>query len=285
MLGVIGNVGRTALMQVGRQYGRQAVQRLIQGERIEDVLTRDELRQLGKNIGRAGFTELMKQGKNAVMNDYDDKMKNRNDRMNDFARNLNQHFRQHRTLYAEERNVGNKEAIEDRWGLNNAYKSKSGLYKTGNTLYISGTGGKDGSITRDIMDDLLLLPTRNAHNTEKYRDVMKELNNDDDITRLVSHSLGSAVVNKINEEKPNKYNSATYATPTIKKKRHGKQNPKRLDYRNRGDIVSALDGYAETSDLKDMNPLSAHSYLNFEGNGRFAINPSTGISNGIRPNG
>lgn len=284
MLGIIGGVGRTALTQVGRQFGREAVQRLIQGERIEDILTRDELRQLGKNLGRVAFNELLQKGKDVVFDDYNDKMKNRTDRMNDFARNLNEHFRQHRTLYAEERNVGNKEAIEDRWGLNNAYNSPSGLYKTGNTLYISGTGGKDGSITRHIMDDLLLLPTRNAHNTEKYRDVMKELNNDDEITRLVSHSLGSAVVNKINQEQPNRFHTTMYATPTIKRKRHGKQDPRRIDLRNRGDIVSALDGYAETSDLKDMNPLSSHSFINFEGQGRFAINPSTSISNGFNPN-
>ena len=37
--------------------------------------------------------------------------------MNDFTRNLNQHFKQHRTLYAEEGNVANKEKVEDRRGL------------------------------------------------------------------------------------------------------------------------------------------------------------------------
>ena len=41
MLGVIAGAGRTALSQVARQFGRQAMQRLMQGERIEDVLTRD----------------------------------------------------------------------------------------------------------------------------------------------------------------------------------------------------------------------------------------------------
>ena len=43
-------------------------------------------------------------------------------------------------------------------------------------IYISGTGGKDGSINRDILDDLLRLPTRIAHNTEEYKDVINELN-------------------------------------------------------------------------------------------------------------
>ena len=49
-------------MQVGRQYGRQAVQRLMQGERLEDVLTRDEIRRLGKDLGKVAFNELARQG-------------------------------------------------------------------------------------------------------------------------------------------------------------------------------------------------------------------------------
>ena len=56
-------------------------------------------------------------------------------------------------------------------------------------MLTEGTGGKDGSINRDILDDLLRLPTRNAHNTEKYKDVMNELKKSPEITRLVSHSL------------------------------------------------------------------------------------------------
>ena len=59
--------------------------------------------------------------------------------------------------------------LEDRQGFKNAYDSPSGLYKVGKTLYISGTTGKDGSITRDILDDLIHLPTRNAENTENTK--------------------------------------------------------------------------------------------------------------------
>ena len=45
--------------------------------------------------------------------------------------------------------------------------------KQENTTYISGTTGKDGSITRDILDDLIHLLTRDAENTEKYKDAIK----------------------------------------------------------------------------------------------------------------
>ena len=105
-----------------------------------------------------------------------------------------------------------------------------------------------------------------------------------EVDRLVSHSLGSAVVNKINEEQPNRFATTTYATPAIKKKRHGKQDPRRLDFRNKHDVVSALDGYAETQDINEWNPLITHTFKTFEGNGRFAINAGTDVSNGIRPN-
>ena len=284
MLGVVGNVGRTALMQVGRRFGRDAVNRLVNGERIEDILTRDQIRSLGKDLGKVAFNELMRQGKDYIIDDHAKKNKDWNDRMNDFTRNLNQHFRQHRTLYAEERNAGNKEAIEDRRGLWNAYSSPTGMYKTGKTLYISGTGGKNGSITRDIMDDLILVPTRNVHRSEKYKDAMNEINESPEVTRLVGHSLASAVINKINQEQPHRFNTTTYATPAIKRKRHGKQDPRRLDYRNPTDVVSILDGYAVTSDLKEPNPLMSHSYINWEANGRWAINPSTRIDNGFNPN-
>ena len=119
-----------------------------------------------------------------------------NERTNNFSKQMSDNMKKrNRTLYSEERNVGNKEIIEDRQGLKNAYASPSGLYSVNKTLYISGTTGKDGSVTRDILDDLIHLPTRNAEETEKYKDVMNYLKNNPQITRLVSHSLGSAVAN------------------------------------------------------------------------------------------
>ena len=101
---------------------------------------------------------------------------------------------------------------------------------------------------------------------------------------LGSHSLGSAVVNKINEEQPNKFSNTTYATPTIKPKRKGKQNPKRIDLRNPFNPVSILDSYTITSDFKNVNPLIAHSYMNFEAQGMWHTRPTTHISNGFNPN-
>eukprot|EP00438_Fugacium_kawagutii_P006517 Skav209110 [mRNA] locus=scaffold179:207051:209942:- [translate_table: standard] len=239
------------------------------GEGIEQVLTRDQLRELAKKTGKLALDELMRIGKEEFLKDNERKQEDLNKKMENFARNLNEKYRQNTTLYKEERNIQNKNKIEDRQGLTNAYRSPWGIYRTGNTLYISGTGGKDGDWEKDWIDNFTKLPFRNAHNTQKYKDVMEALKQNPDVTRLVGHSLASAVVNKINEEQPNRFSSTTYATPTIKPRRKGKQDPRRIDLRNPNDIVSALDGYAETSDFKDWNPLIAHTYKNFEATAQF----------------
>ena len=41
-------------------------------------------------------------------------------------------------------NVENKSYIDDVEGLKTAYANQTGLFRSGNTLYISGTGGKSG---------------------------------------------------------------------------------------------------------------------------------------------
>ena len=284
MIGVLGGIGRIA----GREIAEEALGRIIAGRTTDDLFAREEI---ARRIGKASYDSLIKRLQEIqderMVNDAKKKETNMNKKMDNFARNLNGNLRgRNSTLYSEERHIGNKEKLEDRAGLKNAYSSPSGLYKTGKTLYISGTTGKDGSITRDILDDLIHLPSRSAENTEKYKDVMNMLNKSPEITRLVSHSLGSAVVNRINELQPNKFESTTYATPAVKPKRKKgeKQDPRRRDWRNPNDVVSALDGYAITSSFDDPNPLTAHGYMNFAGNGLIRVNPSTTISNGFNPN-
>ena len=285
MIGVLGNLGRV----VGREMIEETAGRLVAGRTAEDIFTREEV---ARRIGQKSFDLLVDKIKREMKRREDERVENDdrkkeidwNARMNDFARNLNDHYRQNTTLYKEERNIGNKEKIEDRFGLSNAYASKSGLYSTGKTLYISGTTGKDGSITRDIIDDLIHLPTRNAEQTQKYKDVINYLKDNPQIKRVVGHSLGSAVVNTINQNFPNKYQSTTYATPAIKPKRKGKQDPRYRDWRNPNDPVSALDGYAITSDYNEPNMITSHGFKNFAGNGLWHIRPTTHISNGINPN-
>ena len=256
MIGILGGIGRGA----GREIAEEALGRIVAGRTTEDLFAREEI---ARRIGKASFDALVKKfddmKNERLMDDAKKKEHNMNKRMDNFARNLNGNLRgRNTTLYSEVKHLGNKEVLEDRQGLKNAYDSPSGLYKVGKTLYISGTTGKDGSITRDILDDLIHLPTRNAENTEKYKDAIKMLEQSPEITRLIGRSLGSAVVNTLNQNFPNKYQTTTYATPAVKPKRKGKQDPKHRDFRNPNDPVSMLDGYAITSDFNDTNPLVAH---------------------------
>ena len=282
MIGILGQVGRIA----GREIAEEALGRIVAGRTTEDLFAREEI---ARRVGKASFDSLIKKlheiQDERMMDDAKKKETNMNKKMDNFARNLNGNLRnRNSTLYSEVRHIGNKEKLEDRAGLKNAYDSPSGLYKTGKTLYISGTTGKDGSITRDILDDLIHLPSRGAERTEKYKDVMKMLEQSPEVSRLVGHSLASAVINRINELQPNKFETTTYATPAVKPKRTGKQDPRHRDWRNPNDPVSMLDGYAITSDFNETNPIVAHGFANFAGNGLIRINPSTNISNGIRPN-
>ena len=282
MIGILGGIGRI----VGREIGEEALARILAGRTAEDLFAREEI---ARRVGKASFDALVKKFNDMkderMMDDAKRKETNMNKKMEDFARNMNGNLRnRNSTLYSEVRHIGNKEKLEDRQGLKNAYDSPSGLYKTGKTLFISGTTGKDGSITRDIIDDLIHLPTRSAERTEKYKDAIKMLEQSPEITRVVGHSLGSAVVNTLDQNFPNRFETTTYATPAVKPKRKGKQDPRHRDWRNPNDPVSALDGYAITSNFDDPNPLVAHGFANFAGNGLIRIHPSTRISNGIRPN-
>ena len=282
MIGILGGIGRIA----GREIAEEALGRIVAGRTTEDLFAREEI---ARRIGKASYDSLIKKlheiQDERMTDDAKKKENDMNKRMDNFARNLNGNLRgRNTTLYSEERHIGNKEKLEDRQGLKNAYDSPSGLYRTGKTLYISGTTGKDGSITRDILDDLIHLPSRSAENTEKYKDAIKMLEQSPEITRLVGHSLGSAVANTLNQNFPNRFETTTYATPAVKPKRKGKQNPKHRDYRNPNDPVSVLDGYAITSNFNDTNPLVAHGFQNFAGNGLIRIRPSTSSSNGFNPN-
>ena len=76
------------------------------------------------------------------------------------AVDFNAHFNSKQALqnpkYREVVNVENKNYIDDVEGLKTAYASNTGLYRSGNTLYISGTGGKSGigNKVNDIFSDI-----------------------------------------------------------------------------------------------------------------------------------
>ena len=54
MIPFVGNVGRVALTQagrqVGREFGREVLERVMGGETLGQILTRDEMKILARNL-------------------------------------------------------------------------------------------------------------------------------------------------------------------------------------------------------------------------------------------
>ena len=80
MIGVITGVARTALTQVARQFGQEVVERIMAGEAIDSILTRDQLRELAKKTGRVAFNELMKQV-NGILQQKERRLERKNERL------------------------------------------------------------------------------------------------------------------------------------------------------------------------------------------------------------
>ena len=124
MIGILGGIGRIA----GREIAEEALGRIIAGRTTEDLFAREAI---ARRIGKASYDSLINRLREIqderMVNDAKDKENNMNKRMNNFARNLGNHYRRNTTLYSEEKHIGNKEVLEDRQGLKNAYDNPSGL--------------------------------------------------------------------------------------------------------------------------------------------------------------
>ena len=191
-------------------------------------------------------------------------------RADDFNKHFNISMARYEPRYREVVNVENKNSIDDVKGLQTAYARNTGLFKQGNTLYISGTGGKSGfsSKVNDIFSDIFLIPTHNVQFSDKYRDVMAELEKHPDVTRLVGHSLGSSVLQEINNRNNQKYITTTYNAPFISFGNRQK-NPHALRFSNKGDLISALDRNAIKVETGTINPSEAHKFKNMTTQGSF----------------
>ena len=152
-------------------------------------------------------------------------------------------------------------------------------------MYIGGTGAKTGlnHKVNDVIADLFFIPTHNIQVSERYRDAMEELRKNPDVTRIVSHSLGSAVAQEINNRHGNKYATTVYSSPFVSGINQQK-NPRYLRFRNRGDPIAMFDDSAITGEIESNNLLDKHSFNNWEGQGMTEINPTTDISIGFNPN-
>ena len=150
----------------------------------------------------------------------------------------------------------------DTYGLKRAYENPDGIYRDGETLYIAGTKS-----FQDAVDDLKL-PFYQTRNTKRYKDVEKFIQDyaiDIDgeknygIRNIVSHSLGSAVGQQINDDYGNIFQTRSYGAPFISRPRPD-ETGQNLRIRGSNDVVSMFDRGAITIPKGSLNPLDNHSY-------------------------
>ena len=127
-----------------------------------------------------------------------------------------------------------------------------------------------GAKVNDVFSDIFFIPTHNLQFSDKYRDVMNELEKNPDITRLVGHSLGSSVLQEINNRNNQKYITTTYNAPFVSMGNRDK-DPHHLRFSNRGDVISALDRDAIKIDTDTINPVKAHKFHNMKTQGTFKV--------------
>ena len=158
--------------------------------------------------------------------------------------------------------AGTETFLTDTQGLRLAYESPNRIYRNGSILYIAGT--KDAI---DFYDDLKL-PFYQTRNTKRYKDVDKFIQDEAieidgkkhyGVTDIISHSLGSAVGQQINNDYGNIFRSRSYGSPFVSGQRPDETGTD-LRIRKAGDVVSMFDNGTINLNRSSLNPLDNHSY-------------------------
>ena len=151
--------------------------------------------------------------------------------------------------------------LSDTEGLNPAYTNGKGFFIDGNKLYVAGTFGKSNikSNINDILSDITI-PFGLSSFSERYRDISDILDENHNVTEVISHSLGSSASAKYLKENPNNNikHLITYGAPFVSMS--NKNNDNYTSLRNFGDIVSILDRGSITSNRGGFNPLTNHQH-------------------------
>lgn len=130
-------------------------------------------------------------------------------------------------------------------GLDKAFNSKSGVSRSGDTLFVSGTR----PIVSDIGDDINLVTTRgeSLRSTPRYRAITKAVDRDG-VTNLSGHSLGAATVHQwmVDHDTPRYQDirAHIYDTPIVQVTQYDSRISDSTRY---GDPVSLLDVPASRS--------------------------------------
>ena len=158
--------------------------------------------------------------------------------------------------------AGTETFLTDTQGLKLAYENPEGIFQNGSILYIAGT--KSG---RDVYDDLKL-PLYQTQQTKRYKDVDKFIKDGTievegrkltGITDIISHSLGSAVGQQINNDYGNIFRSRSYGSPFVSTQKP-EDTGTNLRIRKAGDVVSMFDRGSATINKPSLDPLQNHSF-------------------------
>ena len=173
--------------------------------------------------------------------------------------------------------AGTETFLTDTQGLKLAYESPNRIYRNGSILYIAGT--KDPI---DFYDDLKL-PFYQTRNTKRYKDVDKLIKDDAieidgkkhyGITDVISHSLGSAVGQQINNDNGNIFRSRSYGSPFVSTQKP-EDTGTNLRIRKAGDPVSMFDRGSITLNKGTLDPLQNHSYQDIANKNKAGNEPIT----------
>ena len=136
--------------------------------------------------------------------------------------------------------------LADAQGLSRAYGNGKGFYIDGDKMYVSGTFGKGtfGGAVNDILADVGL-PFKMTKYSQRYKDTLKALDENNEVKHLITHSLGSSVGAQITKDYPERELTLTaYGAPFIS--RRSKINDDYIKFRSILDPVSILDRSAVT---------------------------------------
>ena len=107
-----------------------------------------------------------------------------------------------------------------------------------------------------------------TRSTKRYKDVDKFIKDGTievggkkltGITDIISHSLGSAVGQQINDDYGNIFRSRSYGSPFVSSQRP-EDTGNNLRIRKAGDVASMFDNATINLNKSSLNPLDNHSY-------------------------
>ena len=164
-------------------------------------------------------------------------------------------------------------SLSDEEGIRRAYDSPDKIFVDGDRMYVAGTtpsplGDSLASTVRntrefiqDWTDNIEKLPLNLTKATKRYQQAYRALVKNPQVTTLIGHSLGGAVVNEMGVSEPDKYKTRSYSAPVFRWDLPNDENHQR--FRTLGDPVASMDRWANIVKKNSWNPITLHDFRNF----------------------